>query len=92
MADQTLGVAEWSARERQDLHRRQDADQRAESGVEGGPPDDVAGTGQEPDGGRRRRQAQQPGQGQPPVRGARGARHAPQRLHEAATVGWAPSS
>ena len=78
MPDQPFGVPQGAAEEGQHLHRGQDSHEGTQSGSECGATDDVARARQEPDGGRCRRQAEEPGQGKPSVRRARLGQHPPQ--------------
>ena len=79
VADEAFGVAQRPAEEGQHLDRGQDADERGQAGLQRGAADHVARPGQQADGGRRGGQAEQPRQGEPPVRRARLGQDAPER-------------
>ena len=71
VADEALRVAEWSAEEGEHLDGGQDADDRVEPRPQGGPAHHVARAGQQADGRRSGRQAEEPGEREPPVGRAR---------------------
>ncbi len=81
MTDQALGVAQRSPQERQNLDAGQYPDQGAQPGAGGGAAEDIARSGEEPDGRSRCGQTEQPGQRQSSVGRARFVQDATDGLH-----------